>query len=188
MQAQTKDQSKPALLLLAGAFIAIVAAFLDWMDFSPQDDPTTTFKGTDLTAGAGTLGIGFVLLVLGVILLLRGSKSGGKAVSIIAIIAAAFVLFAAGYSAVSPGDALAEFESNSVAEQYDIDEDLAKAAIKQGLEDDNIEVTALIGTWVATIGGAIALAGAIIGVARSGKVKAAAAATAGSPAAPPPVV
>ena len=185
MQEPRVDQSKPALLVIAGGVIAIVAVFLNWLEFSPEGEPSTTFKGMDLTAGAGALVFSALVLLFGIILFVRGPKTGGRAVSIAAIVMALFVLFAAGYSAASPGDALAEFESANVAEQYDIDEDLAKVAIEEGLENENIEVSALIGAWIGTAGAAIALAGSIMGVARSGKVKRAAAATA--PAAPPVV-
>ena len=106
-----------------------------------------------------------------------------------ALILALFVLFAAGYSAASPGDALAEFESSNVAEAYDIDEDLAKAAIEQGLEEENIEVSALFGAWIATVGAVLIVGGSIMGIARSGKVKSAnAAAPPTTPAAAPPTV
>ena len=185
MQARKEGQSKAALMVLAGAAIAIVAVFFNWLEFSPEGDPSTTFKGMDLTAGAGALVFSIGVLVFGVILLVRGSKTGGKGAAITAIVLAAFVLFAAGYSAASPGDALAEFESSNVAEQYDISDDLAKAAIEEGLKTENIEVTALIGAWVGTVGAALAMAGAIFGVARSGKVKREAAAA--TPAAPPVV-
>ncbi|MGH2754517.1 MAG: hypothetical protein ACRDLB_08790 [Actinomycetota bacterium] len=188
MQTGARDQSIPAALILVGGLLSIIAGFLSWMDFSPEGDPTTTFKGTDLTAGTGTLGFGVVLLILGIVLYVRGRQSGGKGVSIAAIVFAALVLFAAGYSSVAPGDALAEFESSSVAEEYNIDEDLAKAAINAGLDEGNIEVTSQIGAWLATLAGALALAGSIMGVARSKQIKASQAATTTpvQPAAPPP--
>jgi len=191
MQASARDQSTPAILVIAGGLIGIVAGFLDWMDFAPSDGEATTFKGTDLTAGTGALGLGVALLVLGIILYVRGGRTGGKGVSIAVIVLAAFVLFAGGYSALSPGDALAEFESSSVAEEYDIDDDVAKAAIKAGIEAENIEVSALAGAWVATAAGLLAFVGGIMGVRRSKQIRESGTTStqsAESPAAPPPTV
>ena len=190
MQTPTGDQKVAGGLVLVGGAVAAASAFLDWTDFAPADGDATTFLGTDLTAGLATLAFGAVVAIAGLFLLARGRRTGGRGASIVAIVFAALVLFAAGYSAAAPGDALAEFESSRVAEEYGISDDVAKEAIKAGLEAENIEVSALIGSWVGTGGGVLALLGGIVGVARSGRIRrqrsAAASPAVAPPAAAPP--
>jgi hypothetical protein len=191
VQATTGDQKIAGVLTLVGGALAAGAAFLDWTDFAPQDGDATTFVGTDLTAGLATLAFGVVLVVVALFLFARGGRTGGRGASILAIVFAALVLFAAGYSAIAPGDALAEFESSRVADEYGISDEVAKEAIKTGLEAENIDVSALVGSWAGSAGGVLALLGGVVGVARSGRIRKRRAAVAApmtvAPSAAPPV-
>jgi hypothetical protein len=188
-QTAAANQNTAGALVLGGGVLAVVAGFLDWAKFVEEGAATTMLKGTDLNAGSAALGLGAVLIIFGIILLVRGKTTGGKGSSITAIVLAAFLLFAAAYSALAPGDAVAQFEASDLAESAGVSESQAKAFLQQGIDSGQFEVTTSIGAWVGTAGGVLALVGGIIGVATVKKIRGAAqppAAAAPPAAAPPP--
>ena len=170
MHAEAKDQKAAGGLVVAGGVLATIAGFLDWADFAPTDAAATTFRGVDLSAGVGSLAFGVALVIVAIFLFARGGRTGGRGASITAIVFALPILIAAGYSAVAPADALVEFQSSRVAAEYGISSEVTRT-IEAGLELGNVDVSALVGPWVATVGGLLGLVGGIAGLARSRRVR-----------------
>jgi hypothetical protein len=171
MQTTGNNQSTAAGLVLVGGLAAAVSVALSWIDFTESGAPARTFKGTDLGAGALSLVFGVVLIIVGALLFARGARTGGRGSSITAIVIAAFIVLAAGYTAVSPSDSLVSFEAGDVAEFNGVSESIAKAFMEQGFESGALGADALIGPWVAAAGGLLALIGGILGVGTARKIR-----------------
>jgi hypothetical protein len=171
MQSNGLDQIKAAGVVFAGGLLALVAPFFGWVEFAPQGSSAATFQGTETTAGKGSMGFALGMLVAGMFLWLRGSKTSGKGSAIVAIVFAGFIAFAGGMSAVAPAEAVATFESSTVAEEYNIPEDVAKQAIKDAIDAGNVDVSALGGAWIAFSGGLVGIAGGIFGIGRSREIR-----------------
>jgi hypothetical protein len=80
------------------------------------------------------------------------------------------ILIAAGYSAVAPTEALIEFQSSRVAAEYGISSEVTRT-IEARLELGNVDVSSLVGSWVATVGGLLGIVGGIAGLARSRRIR-----------------
>jgi hypothetical protein len=163
---RSRDQRAAAALVASGGTLAMVAGFLDWADFVPAGGEATTFRGLDLSAGAGSTAFGVGLVVVSAFLVARGGRTGGRGASFVAVILAAVVLLAAGYSSVAPADALLEFQDNRVAGEFGMSGEVGRI-IDEGLESGRVEVTSLLGSWVATVGGISGLVGGIVGLVRA---------------------
>lgn len=177
------DQKTPAILTLLAGVLAIVSAFPNWYTLGDSDG-TLEFKGIESSAGAGTAGIGMILLITGIVLGVRGAKSGGKASSVVTLVFACLALFASGYSVGAPGDAIAQFESNDVAEIYGISDDEAQAIIQEAVDSGELEVSAELGAYIALAPSLLGIAAGIMGIKRSKKIKEGQSVVA--PSAPPP--
>jgi hypothetical protein len=186
MQTSGNNQSTAAGLILVGGLAAAVSAALSWIDFTEAGAPDQTFKGTDLSAGLGSVFFGVVLIVIGAVLFARGARTGGRGGSITAIVMAAFIVLAAGYTALSPADSLVSFEASDVAEFNQVSESIAKAFMEEGFASGSLTADALIGPWIALAGGLLALVGGIIGVGNARKIREQNAAAAPAPSAAEP--
>jgi hypothetical protein len=186
MQTTGRNQSTAGGLILGGGVVAAVSAMLSWIDFTESGAPDRTFKGTDLGAGTLALVLGIVLVILGAVLLARGARTRGRGSSITAIVLAAFVLLGGAYTALSPEDSLVTFEASDVAEVNGVSESIAKAFMEEGFASGSLTAEALIGPWVATTGGLLALIGGIIGVGASRSIREQQAAAAPAPSAAEP--
>ena len=164
-------QKTPGLLAIAAGVLALVAGILDWYELTTADG-TTTYKGTETSAGLATIGFGVILLVCGIVLLVRGAKSGGRASSVIAIIMSLFILFCAVYSVTSTGDALASFESSDVGEQFGIPQELAEIQIKAAFDRGDMSADPMAGAYVGILPGALGLLAGIMGLRAGKKIRA----------------
>lgn len=186
MQTSSPNQTTAGGLAIAGGLVAAISAALSWIDFTEEGASDRTFKGTDLNAGSIAVVCGIVLIIFGIILVVRGARTGGRGSAVTAIVFAAFVLGVALYTALAPADSLVAFDASDVAEANQVSESIAKAYMEQGFANGSLTADALIGPWVATAGGLIALIGGILGAANSGKVKEQQAAAAPAPSAAEP--
>jgi amino acid transporter len=171
MQTSGSNQNAAGGLTLVGGLIAAISVALSWIDFTEAGAADRTFKGTELNAGSMALVGGIVLIIFGIILLVRGARTGGRGSAITAIVIAAFVLGAGAYTALSPADSLVSFEASDVAEFNDVSESIAKAYMEEGFASGDLTADALIGPWVAAAGGLIALLGGILGVANARRIR-----------------
>ena len=162
-------QKTPGLLAIAAFVTAIVAGILNWYELTTEQG-TSSYKGTETTAGLGTIGFGVILLVCGIVLLVRGAR-GGRASSIVAIISSLFILFCAVYSVASTGDALASFESSDVGEQFGIPDELAELQIKTAFDRGDMSAKPLTGAYVGIVPGVLGLAAGIMGVRTAKRVR-----------------
>ncbi|MFP5298775.1 MAG: hypothetical protein ACLGHL_07300 [Actinomycetota bacterium] len=170
MSQHTTDQKLTAGLAALAGVGAIAAGFLNWYKLSSGGE-SETFSGLESTAGMGTLGLGVVMLVCAAVLMFRGAASGGKASSVVLLIVALFALFASGYSATSPGDAVASFESSDVAETYGISDQEAEVLIKQAIEAGDLEVSAESGALLAVGPSLLGVIAGIMGIRRSKQIR-----------------
>ena len=185
MHVQAREQRSAAALVASGGVLAIVAGFLDWADFEPAAGAATTFRGLDLSAGAGSAVFGVGLVVASASLVVRGGRTGGRGASIVAVILAAVVLLAAAYSSVAPADALLEFQDNQVAGEFGMSGEVGRI-VDEGLERGPVEVTSLLGSWVAALGGIVGLVGALSGLVRARRMRATRVVPEAVPPVPPP--
>jgi hypothetical protein len=183
MQTSGENQNTAAGLILVGGLAAAISAALSWIDFT-EDGAAQTFKGTDLTAGLGSVFFGIVLIIIGAVLYTRGARTGGKGGAITAIVMAAFIVIGAGYTALSPEDSLVTYEAGDVAEFNGVSESVAKQFMEEGFASGSLAADALIGPWIALAGGLAGLVGGIIGVGNSRKIREQQAAVAPSAAEP----
>ena len=163
-------QKTPGLLAIAAFVTAIVSGILNWYELTTEQ-ATSSYKGTETTAGLATIGFGVILLICGIVLLVRGARSGGRASSIVAIISGLFILFCAVYSVASTGDALASFESSDVGEQYGIPDELAELQIKAAFDSGDMSAEPLTGAYVGIVPGALGLVAGIMGVRAAKKIR-----------------
>lgn len=180
-----EGQKRTGLLALLAGVGLIAAAIPTWFELTDSSG-TEVIKGTDSTAGMGTLGLGAIVLVAAIVLYVRGPVSGGKASSWVITVAAAFALLASGYSVASPGDAIASFESSGVAELYGISDDEAEFLIKQAVNSGELEVEAKTGAMLAIAPSVLGLIAGITGIRNAKKRAVPAAPAAPAPAAAPP--
>ena len=188
MQARASNQSTPAALILVGGLAATIAVALSWIDFSEPGAGETTFSGTDLGAGVLSAVLGVILIIMGGVLFARGGRTGGRGSSVTAIVLGAFVLFAGGYTALSPADSIVSFEASDLAEAEGVSEGIAKDFLEEGFASGSLTADALIGPWIAAAGGLLALLGGILGAANSRRIKEEQAAAAPAPSAGEPRV
>lgn len=186
MQARGSNQSTAAGLILVGGLASTIAVALSWIDFTEAGADATTFTGSDLGAGALSAVFGVVLIIMGAVLFARGARTGGRGSSVTAIVLGAFVLFAAGYTALSPADSIVAFEAGDVAEASGVSESIAEAFMEEGFANGSLTADALIGPWVAAAGGLLALLGGILGTANSRRIREEQAAAAPAPSAAEP--
>jgi hypothetical protein len=184
-RAQSDGQRVAAGLVAAAAGFAIASGFLRWAEFAPAEGASTTFRGLDLSAGGGSVACGVALVVVAMLLFARGARTGGRWASITAIVLSAVVLLAAGYSSVAPADALMEFQDNRAASAFGLSGEVAEI-IEEGLARGPAEVTSLVGSWVATVGGLLGIVGGIVGVARAGRIRRRGVVDEPAPSIPPP--
>ncbi|MFP5299414.1 MAG: hypothetical protein ACLGHL_10550 [Actinomycetota bacterium] len=173
MTPQGTDQKLTAGAAALAGVGAIAAALLNWYEMSSGAD-SEIISGLESSAGMGTLGLGIVMLVCAAVLALRGSAAGGKASSVVLLIAAVLALFASGYSAASPGDAIASFESSDVAEIYGISDEEAEVLIKQAIAAGDLEVSAQSGAMLAVGPSLLGVIAGIMGIRRSKQIREAA--------------
>jgi hypothetical protein len=156
--------------MVAAALVAIASPALDWNVVS-RAGSTDVLKGTDTSAGLGTLGFGFVLLVVAGFLLLRGGRTGGRAASITGLVVALFILIVNTYSAVAPGHALAWLESEQIAASQGLSEDEVEDVLLRAIERGELEVTAEPGPWVGIVPGVVGTAAGLAGARRSRTIR-----------------
>jgi len=180
------DQKTPALLTLLAGVLAIASAFPNWYTLGDSDG-SLEFKGIESSAGAGTAGIGMILIITGIVLWVRGARSGGKAASVVTLVFACLALFASGYSVASPGDAIAQFEASDVAETYGLSDDEAQEIIQDAVDSGELEVSAELGAYIALVPSFLGIGAGIMGIKRSTKIKEGGTMVApAAPSAPPP--
>ena len=163
---QPRSEQRPTLaaaLILAGSILAIAGVLLDWHVLSGQGGGKT-FKGTDTSAGLGTIGLAGVAAIFGIVLLVRGARTGGRGSSITAVVLTAIALLASAYSAFAPQEAITQFEANDVSETIGVSESEAKALLEQAFDAGTLEATAEVGTYVSAGGSLLALIGGVLGI------------------------
>ena len=152
-----------AALILGGSALAIVGVFLEWHVLSGSRG-SESFNGIDTTAGIGTLGLAAVAAIFGIILLVRGARTGGRGSSITAVVLLAIALLASAYSAFAPEAAITQFEANDISETFGVSATEAKLLLEQAFANGSLQASAEIGTYVSTGGSLIGLIGGILGI------------------------
>lgn len=168
MQSRSNPQTRPVLMLIAGALIAAVGGFLTWFELDvPEGAPDETYSGTDLeTLGYGTLIFAIAIVVLGIIQWFRAGRAGGggRGLAISAFVLSIFILIIGIYSIASPADALTEFAAQQIADDYGLDEDDVKVAIEDAIEAGQVDVSPQLGAFVQTGGSLLAFVGGLLGI------------------------
>jgi hypothetical protein len=161
----TNAQQTPFLLIVAGTVIAIVGTLMDWVTLGGTGLPeATTFKGTDASAGLGTLGLAVIALVLGIVMWVRGRSGRGRGQAIAAFVFALIALFAAAYSAFAAEDAVQQFEASDVADLYGISETQAEAQMEAAFQQGVLTADPEVGTYISTVGTLLLVAGSFMGM------------------------
>src|SRR6266508_2411684 len=150
--------------MLVGAAAAITGAFLEWFEIT-QEDVSLSVKGIDSKfEGVGVLIYGALIAAFAIAMLARARKKGGRAWSITALVFATIVFILGAFAALAPEEALPSFLSREVSESLNISEQSATAAIVHAIETGRVNARSGIGAYLAFAGGALAAAGAIIGI------------------------
>lgn len=166
----TTDKPKLAasLLLGVGGIVTLIGSLLAWFQLSGGSD-RLDLKGTDFSAGVGAAGLGVLVALAGIVMFLRAGRSSGKGWSIVAIVAASFVLIIGLYAAFSPESAIPSLAAEDVATAISVSETQAEAILEQWFATGALSATSQVGAYVVAAGAAAALAGGILGVRRSRK-------------------
>lgn len=167
---KSNDQKTNAFVILAGSVAALVGTLLVWFELSDATS-SETLKGIELSPGLGAAALAAVGIIMGVVLFVRGGKTGGKGSSVTTVVLMAFVLIIAAYSSFAPGDSLASLAAEDVGELYGISSELAEQAINDAVDSGALEVGAGIGAYLSAIGSLLALAGGIMGITRSKQIR-----------------
>lgn len=157
-------QTQPAIIIIVGAVIAAASTALVWMKLEAPDTETVEAKGLDLDAGSFCIVAAVVAVILAIVQLTRGAKGKGRGQAIANIVMAALIIAMAVWVLAAPGDVFAAQAADDVASQFGISEGLAEEAIKQGIDDGEVDVTSQLGVFGALAGGLIALVGSIMGL------------------------
>jgi len=180
-RAAGNPQTQPAAIIIIGSLVAAVSTALVWMKLEAPDTETVEAKGLDLDAGSAVILFSVVAVVLAIIQMLRGSTGRGRGQAIANIVMTAIIAVMAIWVLASPADVFAAQAADDVAAELGISESFAEEAIKQGVDEGAVDVSAQIGAFGALLGGLVGLAGSIMGVRKAPKTAPAAAV-----AAPPP--
>lgn len=163
-------QTQPAAIIIIGSIVAAASTALVWMKLEAPDTETVEAKGLDLDAGMAVILFSVIAVVLAIIQLLRGATGRGRGQAIANIVMTAIVAAMAVWVLASPADVFAAQAADDVAEEVGISEDLAEAAIKDGVDAGAVDVTAQLGAFGALAGGLIGLVGSIMGLRKAPKV------------------
>lgn len=162
-------QKTPVLSTVAGAVLAIIGALMSWVTLGGTGLPEAeTYKGTDSSAGLGTLGLAVIIIILAIVMWIRGRQGKGRGQAIAAFVLALIALFASAYSAFAAEDAVQQFEASDVAELYGISEAQAEAGMEIAFEQGQLEADPEVGTYVSTLGSLLMVIGSFLGM-RAGK-------------------
>lgn len=162
---QVERPSSPALaggFMLVGAAASVTGVFLDWFEVTWRGG-SHGVQGLE-GSGAGVIVLAVLVAAFAIVMLARARKKGGRAWSITALVFAAFVFAFAAVSALAPEQALPSFVSREVSESLNISERSATAAVADAIKAGELNATSGIGAYLALAGGALAVAGAIIGI------------------------
>lgn len=157
--------SSPALaggLMLVGAAASVTGVFLEWFEIELQGE-SWGVKGID-GDGAGVIAFGVLGAAFAIVMLARARKKGGRAWSITSLVFASFVFLFGAFAALFPEAILPSFVSRTVSEGLNISEQSAEAAVAEAIRTGQLSATSEIGVYLAFAGGALSVAGAIIGI------------------------
>jgi hypothetical protein len=161
----TNIQQTPFLLVLAGTVIAIVGTFMNWVTLGGTGlAAEETLKGTDASAGLGTLGLAVICIVLAIVMWVRGRSGRGRGQAIAAFIFALIALFAAAYSAFAAEDAIKQFEKSDVAELWGVSEVQAEAQLDLAFSQGVLTADPEIGAYISTLGTVLLVVGSFMGM------------------------
>ena len=145
--------------IVGGALLAL-ASFLPWAEVSGQG-ASVTAKGIDGSDGYLTLGAGVVAVLIGVVLLMRGSR---RILAIITILVGIVGGGLALYDALTAKDSVLDAAAEELAPSFGVSTDQVRAALDQAVDAGQIGVSVSFGLYLAVAGGIVVIVGGILGL------------------------
>lgn len=170
---QPAVKKSPALAvggLLLGGALMLVGSLLTWFELEAYGD-SLALRGTDMTLGNGTLGIGLLVMGFALPLGARASETGGRGWSIAALILAVSVLPFSTGAAFAPEATAPVAASEALSEEYDVSRSDAQTVLERAIDAGVVSVSPGPGSYVATFGALLALVAAIYAIARAKKFR-----------------
>lgn len=149
-------------LMLVGAVASVTSIFLQWFEVEWRGE-FLSLQGIDGSAG-GLIIFGVLVAAFAIVMLARARKKGGRAWSIAALVSATFVFVFAAFAALAPEAILPSFVSKAVSESLNISERFAQSQVAEAIRTGELNATSGIGAYLAFVGGALSVAGGIIGI------------------------
>lgn len=149
--------------VLLGAGIVVFASLLTWFTVT---DPETSleYSATDFAIGVGTDAFLVVVALLGIVMLARARKKGGRMWSIAVLVLSAMTLILILQATFSPEQVLPTWFAPGTAEEWGVSEEEAEAALEEGFADGTLSATSGIGAYLALAGNLLVTAAAILGI------------------------
>jgi hypothetical protein len=145
------------LLTIVGGAIAVIGSFLTWFSLSGLLEGSA--KGIDASDGWITFTAGLIAAAAGLAALARG---GRRALGVLAILGG----LAAGGVGVLDATTIRDQLADEISEQTGASADDVRVQIDQAVDAGQLEVTIGIGLYLVIAGGAVALVGGLMQVAR----------------------
>jgi hypothetical protein len=154
-------------LSIGGAVVLAVASRLDWVTvgFSQLPNSQSIYIGTDIGAGRFALGAAVLLLIL-VLVGRVVDRPWGAAISIAMVVIAAVATAFAGWFAISAPDHYSPVDNDQLVEALAQALQKTPDEIRAGLANVVSQLGGYThlgpGPWVAMVGGALAIVGAVL--------------------------
>ena len=148
------------IVAIGGGALLALASFLPWAEVSGQG-ASVTAKGIDGSDGYLTLGAGVVAVLIGVVLLMRGSR---RILAIITILVGIVGGGLALYDALTAKDSVLDAAAEELAPAFGVSTDDVRAALDQAVDAGQIGVSVSFGLYLAVAGGVIVMVGGILGL------------------------
>lgn len=162
IMSQTERAAAPTsgIVAIVGGALLAFASFLPWAEVSGEG-ASVTAKGIDGSDGYLTLGAGVVAVLIGVVLVMRGSR---RILAIITILVGIVGGGLALYDALTAKDSVLDAAAEELAPSFGVSTDQVRAALDQAVDAGQIGVSVSYGLYLAVAGGVIVVVGGILGL------------------------
>jgi hypothetical protein len=152
--------ARTGIVAIVGGALLALASFLPWAEVSGEG-ASVTAKGIDGSDGYLTLGAGVVAVLIGVVLVMRGSR---RILAIITILVGIVGGGLALYDALTAKDSVLDAAAEELAPSFGVSTDQVRAALDQAVDTGQIGVSVSYGLYLAVAGGVIVIVGGILGL------------------------
>jgi hypothetical protein len=159
-QAQRAAGRTGGIVAIVGGALLALGSFLPWAKVSGQG-ASVTANGIDGSDGYLTLAAGVAALLIGILLLMRGTR---RILAVLVILAGIVGGGLGLYDAVTAKDSVLDAAAEDLAPSFGVSPDRVRAALEQAVDAGQIGVSVSFGLYLVIAGGVVALVGGVLGL------------------------